>query len=73
MDWRRCTPEWSHRRRHRHCGRLVSFLASDVIRHARNDCFSTSTRPKKDYGFQRSLCPKQAPHFCLTEAHAVSS
>ena len=49
------------------------FLASDVIRHARNDCLPTSYTPIKDFGFQRSLCHKQAPHFCARAAAQIQS
>lgn len=73
MDWRRCTPEWSHRRRHRHCVRLVSFLASDVIRHARNDCHTTSIRPLRILAFSGACALNKLRTFVQTEAHAVSS
>ena len=73
MDWRRCTPEWSHRRRHRHCCRLVSFLASDVIRHAQNVRPSTSTRPLRILAFRGACALNKLRTFDATEAHAVSS
>lgn len=73
MDWRRCTPEWSRRRRHRRCSRLLSFLANDVGRHCNKPTHPTLRRISRIVAFSGVCAINKLRTRDATEAHAVSS